>query len=77
LGDIITRRIKADEGCLIHGKIKVCLNEESWTNAVSEYRDAQGIKSMLPVFSTNQVSGKDLSTKINPVQGRPVQGSVQ
>jgi cytoskeletal protein CcmA (bactofilin family) len=77
LGDIITRRIKADEGCLVHGKVKVCLNDESWTHAVSEYRDAQGIKSMLPVFSGNQTSGKDISIKSNPVKGWPVQGGVQ
>jgi len=51
LGDIITRRIQADDGCLIHGKVLVCPAEESWSNAVSEYRDRQGIKSALPVFS--------------------------
>jgi cytoskeletal protein CcmA (bactofilin family) len=50
IGDIITRRIQADEGCLIHGKVSVCPDEESWTKALSEYRDAQGIKSALPVF---------------------------
>jgi len=57
LGDIITRRIKADEGCLIHGRIKVCPDEESWASAVSEYRDAQKVKSALPVFSKK--AGKD------------------
>jgi cytoskeletal protein CcmA (bactofilin family) len=51
LGDIITRRIQADDGCLIHGKVMVCPDGESWTRALSEYRDAQGIKSTLPVFS--------------------------
>ena len=51
LGDIITRRIQADDGCFIHGKVKVCSSEESWANAVSEYHDAQGIKLALPVFS--------------------------
>lgn len=51
LGDIITRRIQADEGCLVHGKVVVCPDEESWARALSEYRDAQGIKSALPVFS--------------------------
>lgn len=51
LGDIITRRIRADDGCLIHGKVLVCPTEEIWTRAVSEYRDDQGIKSVLPVFS--------------------------
>jgi cytoskeletal protein CcmA (bactofilin family) len=50
MGDIITRRIQADEGCLIHGKVLVCPDEESWTRALSEHRDAQGIKSALPVF---------------------------
>jgi cytoskeletal protein CcmA (bactofilin family) len=51
IGDIITRRIQADEGCLIHGRVAVCPDEESWTKALAEHRDAQGIKSMLPVFN--------------------------
>jgi len=51
LGDIITRRIQVDEGSLIHGKVVVCPNEDSWTKALSEYRDAQGIKPMLPIFA--------------------------
>jgi len=53
LGDIITRRIQADDGCLIHGRVLVCPDEESWSHAVNEYRDDQGIKSALPVFSKN------------------------
>jgi cytoskeletal protein CcmA (bactofilin family) len=51
LGDIITRRIQADEGCLIHGRVLVCPDDESWNYAVSEYRDAREVKSVLPVFS--------------------------
>jgi cytoskeletal protein CcmA (bactofilin family) len=51
LGDIITRRIQADDGCLVHGKIVVCPDKEAWSQAVSEYRDDQGIKSVLPVCS--------------------------
>jgi hypothetical protein len=51
LGDIITRRIQADDGCLLHGRVLVCPDGESWSNAVSEYRDSQGIRSTLPVFS--------------------------
>jgi len=51
LGDIITRRIQADDGCFINGAIKVCPNEESWVKTISEYKDAQGIKSALPVFN--------------------------
>ncbi|MDR1899094.1 MAG: polymer-forming cytoskeletal protein [Treponema sp.] len=53
LGDIITRRIQADEGCLIHGKVAVCPTEESWNRALSEYRDIQGLRSVLPIFSRN------------------------
>jgi cytoskeletal protein CcmA (bactofilin family) len=51
LGDIITRRIQADEGCLIHGRVKVCETTEAWERALSEYRDAQGVKSALSQFA--------------------------
>jgi cytoskeletal protein CcmA (bactofilin family) len=50
IGDVITRRIQADDGCLIHGKIRVCPTEESWNQALSEYRDAQGVRSVLSSF---------------------------
>jgi len=39
IGDIITRRIEANEGCLIHGRVRVCQNEESWERTKSEFRD--------------------------------------
>ena len=39
IGDIITRRIEASEGCLIHGKIRVCQTQESWERAKSDFRD--------------------------------------
>lgn len=51
LGDIITRRIQADDGCLIHGKVSVCPDEAQWNRALSEHKDAQGVRSALPVFS--------------------------
>ena len=38
-GDIITRRIRADDGCLIHGRVKVCSTAEAWDKAVAEHRD--------------------------------------
>ena len=38
-GDIITRRIRADEGCFIHGHVKVCKTVEAWNKAVLEYRE--------------------------------------
>jgi len=50
IGDIITRRIQADDGCFINGKVAVCTSDESWTKTKSEYKDAQGIRSALPVF---------------------------
>jgi len=51
LGNIITRRIQIDEGSLIHGKVTVCPDEESWEKAISENRDAQGIKHTLPFLT--------------------------
>jgi len=53
IGDIITRRIQADDGCFINGKVTVCPSDESWTKTTSEHYDAQGIKSALPVFHKN------------------------
>jgi cytoskeletal protein CcmA (bactofilin family) len=51
LGDIITRRIQADDGCLIHGRVRVCQDEDAWDKAIAEYRDALGVKSALSGFS--------------------------
>jgi cytoskeletal protein CcmA (bactofilin family) len=51
IGDIITRRIQADDGSFINGRVAVCPNDDSWAKTVSEFRDAQGIKSALPVFN--------------------------
>ncbi|MDR1288098.1 MAG: polymer-forming cytoskeletal protein [Treponema sp.] len=53
MGDIITRRIQADEGCLIHGRVSVCVTEEGLNRALSEYRDMQGIRSALPRFKNH------------------------
>ena len=53
LCDIITRRIQADDGCLIHGRVYVCHDKETFSHTLSEYKDAQGIKSALPVFIKN------------------------
>jgi len=50
IGEIITRRIQADDGCFINGRVTVCQTDESWTKTTSEHHDAQGIKSTLPVF---------------------------
>ncbi|MDR2070660.1 MAG: polymer-forming cytoskeletal protein [Treponema sp.] len=51
LGDIITQRIQADEGCLLHGRITVCQTRETWNNAVNEYRDREDIKSATAGFA--------------------------
>ena len=61
MGDIITRRIQVDNGCLIQGKVLVCSDEDEWNKAVGEHRDAQGIKSVLPVFSQ---AGKSPSASV-------------
>jgi cytoskeletal protein CcmA (bactofilin family) len=54
IGDIITRRIQADEGCVIHGRVFVCPDEQSWLRVVGEYGSAREIKSALPVFAKNR-----------------------
>lgn len=51
IGDIITRRIQADDGSFINGRVAVCPNDDNWAKTTSEYQDAQGIKSTLPVFN--------------------------
>ena len=51
MGDIITRRIQADEGCLIHGRVCVCRTEEAWNRALSEYRDTAGLRESLGIRS--------------------------
>jgi cytoskeletal protein CcmA (bactofilin family) len=66
LGDIITRRIQADEGCLIHGKVSVCTSDEQWVKTVAEYRDAQGVLSALSMASKK---GKGKAS--NSEAGRP------
>jgi len=49
LGDIITRRIQADEGCLIHGRVRVCKTDEAWNRALSEHRDVSRIRESLGI----------------------------
>ena len=39
IGDIITRRIEAGEGCVIHGRIRVCQSIDIWERAKSEFKD--------------------------------------
>ena len=53
MGDIITRRIQADEGCLIHGKVRVCRTEEAWNRAISEFRDVTGLKDALGLHTAH------------------------
>ena len=54
LGDIITRRIQADDGCLIHGKVSVCTSEEQWDKTIAEYQDTQGLRSALAPLPTKK-----------------------
>jgi hypothetical protein len=51
LGDIITQRIQADEGCLLHGRITVCQTREKWNSAVNEYRDIEHLRSVTAGFA--------------------------
>ena len=52
MGDIITRRIQADEGCLVHGRVRVCKTDEAWNRALSEYRDVARLRESLGITST-------------------------
>jgi len=49
MGDIITRRIQADDGCLIHGRVRVCKTDEAWNRALSEYRDVVRLRESLGI----------------------------
>ena len=49
MGDIITRRIQADDGCLIHGRVRVCKTDEAWNRAISEYRDVTRLRESLGI----------------------------
>jgi cytoskeletal protein CcmA (bactofilin family) len=50
LGDIITRRIEAEDGCLVHGRVAVCRSDEQWNKTLTEYQDARGVKYALSGF---------------------------
>jgi cytoskeletal protein CcmA (bactofilin family) len=43
IGDCITGRIKADEGCVIHGKITICRDKEKWEEIVGENKDRRAL----------------------------------
>jgi cytoskeletal protein CcmA (bactofilin family) len=43
LGDCVTGRIKADEGCVIHGKITICPDRDRWNAAVGEHKDRKAL----------------------------------
>jgi len=53
MGDIITRRIQADEGCLIHGRVRVCQSDEAWNRAISEFRDVVGLRESLGLHTVH------------------------
>jgi cytoskeletal protein CcmA (bactofilin family) len=53
LGDIITKRIQADSGCLIHGKVVICTSDDQWKSTIRSYKDAKGIQSTLSGFTAS------------------------
>jgi cytoskeletal protein CcmA (bactofilin family) len=58
MGDIITRRIQADEGCLIHGRVKVCRTEDAWNKALAEHQDRQGFRDSLAIRNSPDYPGR-------------------
>jgi cytoskeletal protein CcmA (bactofilin family) len=71
LGDIITQRIQADEGCLLHGRITVCQTREKWNSAVNEYRDREDVKSVMAGFSLRPNSA---ASSVSPAEFSPENG---
>ncbi len=47
LGDVVTRRIQADEGCLIHGRILACGQSADWAATLSAYQDERSVAAAL------------------------------
>jgi cytoskeletal protein CcmA (bactofilin family) len=43
IGDCVTGRIRADEGCVIHGKVIICRSREKWDEAVSETKGRRAV----------------------------------
>jgi len=63
MGDIITRRIQADEGCLIHGRVRVCKTDEAWNRAVSEYRDVTRLRESLGIAAAESRGNAETSAR--------------
>ncbi|MDR0589501.1 MAG: polymer-forming cytoskeletal protein [Spirochaetaceae bacterium] len=53
LGDIVTRRIQADEGCLIHGKVTICETDQKWNQVMTELQAKPEIEPVSPVIQTD------------------------
>lgn len=47
LGDVVSKRIQADEGCLIHGRILACGQDADWNSALSAYQDERSVTAVL------------------------------
>jgi cytoskeletal protein CcmA (bactofilin family) len=71
LGDIITQRIQADEGCLLYGRITVCQTHEKWNNAVNEYRDREDVKSVTAAFAPQP---NPAAAEMSPAEFSPEDG---
>ncbi|MDR2758822.1 MAG: polymer-forming cytoskeletal protein [Spirochaetaceae bacterium] len=53
LGDIVTRRIQADEGCLVHGRVTVCKTDEKWAQVAAELQAVPDPEPAPPVIQNN------------------------
>jgi cytoskeletal protein CcmA (bactofilin family) len=64
MGDIITRRIEAEKGCLIHGRVRVCKTEEAWNRALAEYRDTAGLRESLGLHGPSGLHGQGFGNTV-------------
>ncbi|GAB1482507.1 polymer-forming cytoskeletal protein [Treponema sp.] len=69
LGDIITRRIQADEGTLIHGLVIACGDQGDWNKTIARYRDERGVRSAALRAASPRTSSS------RPSNSRPVGGN--
>jgi cytoskeletal protein CcmA (bactofilin family) len=51
LGDIVTRRIQADDGCLVHGRVTVCRTNEKWDQARVKLQEAPEAEPVSPEYT--------------------------
>jgi cytoskeletal protein CcmA (bactofilin family) len=48
LGDVLAKTVKAEEGCVVHGKITVCQDGRDWDKKLAKYEKSGGPERVRP-----------------------------